>query len=123
MPDRTRRRAPAAAATWIRQELDAVRTAGDPWPQLQRAHIVSQPWAGLHTRVHAAMLTAAVRQRDWKETGGQVIRLLVAGSGSLAGRFPAGNTGRTTMRLMQTAPIEAELAELIAQLSADNPSR
>ena len=119
MPDRTRRRAPAAAASWIREELDAARTSDDPWPQLQRAHVVSQPWPGPHTRVHAAMLKTAVRHRDWKEIGGQVIRLMVAGPGSLAGRFPSGNTGRITMRLMETAPIDAELADLIERLSAE----
>ncbi|MDT2007246.1 DUF3703 domain-containing protein [Rhodococcus opacus] len=32
------------------------------WEQLERAHIVSQPFPWLHTRNHVAMLVLALRQ-------------------------------------------------------------
>ncbi len=79
---------------------------------MERSHIVSQPWAWQHTRIHAVMLTVAIRERDRHETIGQLIRLLVAAPGSLTGRYPAGNTGRSTMALMATAPVPDELAAL-----------
>ena len=105
IPDRARRT--------LTDELAAARTATDPWPHLERAHIVSQPWAWPHTRVHWAMLGCAVRQRDRREVVGQVVRLVVAGPGSLAGRYPTGNTGRTTMRLTETAAVPADLEEIL----------
>ncbi|MER3452613.1 MAG: hypothetical protein C4344_02730, partial [Acidimicrobiia bacterium] len=76
----------------------------DPWPALERAHVASQPSAWPHTRVDAAMLGVAWRQRDRCEMVGQVVRLLVAGPGSLAGRYPPGNTGRTTAGLTEHGP-------------------
>jgi Protein of unknown function (DUF3703) len=95
----------------IDAELGRARGAGDPWPMLERAHILSQPWAWQHTRVHAVMLRVAVAQRDRKEIVGQVVRVAVAGPGSLTGRFPLGNTGRTTMALTETADVPPDLAE------------
>jgi hypothetical protein len=59
------------------------------------------------------MLVSAVRQRDRRELVGQVVRLVVAGPGSLAGRYPTGNTGRTTMRLTETAPVPEDLDEIL----------
>lgn len=85
----------------------------DPWPPLEAAHILSQPWATWHLRTHAAMLVLATRQRDPREIVGQLVRLAVAAPGSLTGRYPTGNTGRTTMKLTETAPIPPELTDLL----------
>ena len=54
-------------ATLLDAELTTARTGDDPWPSLERAHLLSQPWAWPHTRVHLAMLRLAVRQRDGRE--------------------------------------------------------
>lgn len=113
MPDRSRWRTPATVRTLIADELDNARHANDPWPHLERAHIVSQPWAWPHSRVHAAMLAVALHHRDRREAIGQVIRLVVAGPGSLTGRYPPGNTGRTTMHLTDTAPVPDDLTDLL----------
>lgn len=114
MPEHRRRwRTPHDVQAWISAELDTARHADDPWPHLERAHIVSQPWAWPHTRVHTMMLRVAVDGRDRREAIGQIVRLLVAGPGSLTGRYPTGNTGRTTMGLTQTAPVPAELSPLL----------
>jgi hypothetical protein len=45
------------------------------------------------------------------EAVGQVVRL--ASPGSLVGRYPPGNTGRTTMGLTEHADIPADLHELL----------
>lgn len=115
---RDRRPIPAAVRDRLANELTSARSASDPWPHLERAHIISQPWAWPHTRVHWTMLTVAVRQRDRRELLGQVVRLIVAGPGSLAGRYPTGNTGRTTMRLTETAPLPADLAHILTNDAA-----
>lgn len=112
-PDRSRGRIPSEVRALIASELAAARTAADPWPGLERAHIASQPWAWPHTRVHAAMLRTAWHQRDHHELVAQLVRLTVAAPGSLTGRYPPGNTGRSTMRLTETAPVPDDLSRLL----------
>lgn len=117
MPEWPRWRTPSRISEFIADELASAREATDPWPHLERAHIVSQPWAWPHARVHAAMLATALRQRDARETTGQLLRLAVASPGSLTGRYPLGNTGRSDMGLTRTAPIPEELVEFVPPLS------
>lgn len=116
MPDAIRWRTPPEIRAHIAAELAAARTGDDPWPSLERAHLLSQPWAWPHTRVHRAMLGAALRQRDRRGALGQVVRLGVAASGSPAGRYPEGNTGRTAMRLTETAPLPDYIDQVLRQV-------
>ena len=83
------------------------------WTLLEDAHVLSQPWAWLHVRVHGAMFVAAVVQRDVREVRGQLSRIAVAGPGSLSGRYPTGNTGRARVPATQPMPIAGELAEVL----------
>jgi hypothetical protein len=108
-----RRRPSDTISQLIEHAINDARTDADPWPALERAHIASQPFAWPHTRVHATMLRVAWRQQDRREIVGQLVRLIVAGPGSLVDRYPPGNTGRTTMGLTEHAPIPADLAELL----------
>ncbi|HYN35045.1 MAG TPA: DUF3703 domain-containing protein [Ilumatobacteraceae bacterium] len=75
--------------------------------------MLSQPWAWWHIRVHSAMFAAGVRERDAREVWGQLVRLVVAGPGSLTRRYPIGNTGRARVPATQPMPIPHELAELL----------
>lgn len=59
------------------------------------------------------MLAVAVGRRDRREVIGQIVRLIVAGPGSLTGRYPAGNTGRTTMALTETADVPDDIAHTL----------
>lgn len=119
MPNPSSRwRIPSEVAALVDTELSTARGSDDPWPSLERAHLLSQPWAWTHTRVHLAMLALALRQRDRREMVGQAIRLIVAGPGSLVGRYPSGNTGRTTMRLTETAPLPADVAQILEPLTS-----
>ena len=60
-------------AGFLRAELDASAAAeasGDmatAWRALERAHILSQAFAGAHTGVHWAMFRFALRRRDVRE--------------------------------------------------------
>jgi len=83
------------------------------WSLLEDAHVLSQPWAWLHVRVHGSMFVTAMVQRDVREVRGQVSRIAVAGPGSLSGRYPTGNTGRARVPATQPMPIAGELAELL----------
>ena len=85
------------------------------WTLLEDAHILSQPWAWLHVRVHGSMFVAAMVQRDVREVRGQLSRIAVAGPGSLSGRYPAGNTGRARVPATQPMPIRSDLALMLEQ--------
>ena len=99
----------------MHRELATARISADPWRHLARAHILSQPWAWPHTKVHAAMCRQALGDRDVREVMGQLLRLGAAGPGSLVGKYPAGNTGRATMGLMTTADVPADLEVILAR--------
>ena len=102
-------RAPAPMRSTLAAELAAARQAldgnGEGWRHLERAHVLSQPWAWDHVRVHAAMLRRAWHERDRVEVRGQVLRLVVAGPGSLVNRYPIGNSGRARVSATLPMPI------------------
>ena len=83
------------------------------WALLEDAHVLSQPWARLHVRVHGSMFVAAVVQRDVREVRGQLSRIAVAGPGSMSGRYPTGNTGRARVPATQPMPIRSDLVEIL----------
>ncbi|MFE7356134.1 DUF3703 domain-containing protein [Streptomyces sp. NPDC057543] len=62
---------------------------------------------------HAVMLRLALRDRDLREVLGQLVRLVVAGPGSAAGKYPGGNTGRTRVGPTTPMPIPDDLAALL----------
>ena len=111
----------ADLTAFVAEELASYRThrqagrVADAWVALERAHILSQPDAWLHTRVHLAMLAYAVVLRDWPEFRGQITRTVVAGIGSWLGRAPIGNTGRSTVPILQPMPIPPDLGAKLAQ--------
>ncbi len=119
----TRRRRPMPSA--VRRRIDDLVTAsrsarddGDAtaaWAHLENAHVLSQPWARPHVRVHVAMLSLGWHQRDRREVLGQLSRLVLAGPGSALGRYPVGNTGRSNVSAFEPMPIEPDLAALLEQ--------
>jgi hypothetical protein len=94
------------------------RARGDcdaAWRSLERAHILSQSMLGPHIRVHVAMLRLAVDQRDLRELFGQFARLILAPLGSLTGRIPWGNTGRSNVSAFRPMPIPEDLRSIIGE--------
>ena len=83
------------------------------WSLLEDAHVLSQPWAWRHVRVHGSMFVAAIVQRDVREVRGQLSRIAVAGFGSMSGRYPTGNTGRARVPATQPMPIRSDLVEIL----------
>ena len=98
--------------TAARQARAASDSAAE-WAHLERAHILSQPLAIAHIRTHLSMLAYGIQHRDRREVTGQLIRLLVAGPGSIAGRYPLGNTGGANVSATAPMPIPADLQDLL----------
>jgi hypothetical protein len=96
-----------AREAWMFKDFDRC------WSLLEDAHVLSQPWAWMHVRVHGSMFVTAMVQRDVREVWGQLSRIAVAGPGSLSGRYPTGNTGRARVPATQPMPIAGELAEVL----------
>ncbi|RYY38006.1 MAG: DUF3703 domain-containing protein [Sphingomonadales bacterium] len=91
----------------------AIGDSGAAWWALERAHILSQPDLPMHLRVHWTMLGYAVRQRDLREVAGQTLRLALAPIGTLTGRIPVGNMGRSNVSAFEAMPIPADLSVAI----------
>ena len=85
------------------------------WQLLEDAHVLSQPWARLHIQVHASMLVAGWKAKDFVEVRGQILRLVVGGPASAIGKYPLGNTGRARVSAVRPMPIEPNLAQVLAR--------
>jgi uncharacterized membrane protein len=97
--------------------------AADEWRHLERAHVLSQPVASLHLRTHLAMLAAGFRRRDRHEVVGQLLRLIVAGPGSMTGRYPVGNTGGANVSALTPMPIPDDLVPFfVPTTTSEEPS-
>lgn len=97
------------------REAEARGDSSLAWLSLERAHILSQPFAGLHVRVHGAMFLAAIRRRDWRELAGQIPRIILAAPASLLGRAPRGNTGGANVGILTPLPIPPDLEVLLRE--------
>lgn len=120
-------RPPREIRTALTDELAASQTAFDQrdpdsgWRHLERAHVLSQPWAMPHIRVHGVMLRRGFTTGDVREVFGQLVRIVVAGPGSLLRRYPVGNSGRARVSAMKPMPLAADLAALLE--TATRPGR
>ena len=85
------------------------------WTALERAHIISQPYLGLHLSIHWAMLGFAFYLRDFGEVAGQLWRLLLAPLGALTGSIPVVNSGRSIVSAFISMPVPDDLAMLITE--------
>lgn len=100
-----------------RVQADSARRLGDlseEWRHLERAHILSQPMAIPHIRTHFAMINYGLRRHDRREVFGQLLRLILAGPGSLSGRYPMGNTGGANVSAFLPMPVPEDLLPLLA---------
>lgn len=95
-----------------RTSLEKGKTS-QSWAFLERAHILSQPYAWPHVATHLEMLRVALLARDGKEFVGQVLRTLIAAPGSILKRYPEGNTGRANVSMFLPMPAPRDLFESI----------
>ncbi len=94
-----------------------VGNANEAWRALERAHILSQPYLALHLTNHWEMLAFAIFERDTREIIGQIVRLALAPLGSLTGRIPIGNTGRSNVSAFRPMPIPEDLRSIIENVA------
>jgi len=109
-----------------RDAADSARRRGDTaaeWNHLERAHILSQPMVVPHLRTHVAMLGAGLRRHDRREVVGQLLRLVVAGPGSLTGRYPVGNTGGADVSALAPMPIPEDLRPYLTPATSTEEQR
>jgi Protein of unknown function (DUF3703) len=109
-----------------RKAAASARGRGDlpgEWGHLERAHVLSQPMAVPHVRTHLAMISCGFRRHDAREVVGQVLRVMVAGPGSLTGRYPVGNTGGADVSAFLPMPIPEDLRALLDGRVAAEPSQ
>ena len=86
------------------------------WRALERIHIITQIFTGLHIASHLQMLRYAWILRDWKEVIGQLFRLALAPIGNLTGRLPYGNTGRSNVSAFKPMELPLDLRATITKL-------
>ena len=101
------REAALARAAFAGGDLDTA------FAQLERAHVLGQPWAGPHSWTHWMMLRIGLRRRDGREVAGQALRLAMGGLLSLLGRLPAGTTGGANVPAPRPMPPPSDLAPLV----------
>lgn len=113
MPMKPKLRAAFEAELREATEAEAGGAVTRAWRHLERAHVLSQAYAGPHVRVHGRMFAFGWRRRDVRELWGQLLRVLVAGPGSWLGRAPLGNTGGANVGILTPMPIPEDLRALL----------
>jgi hypothetical protein len=110
---------PAGLRVHYRQELEIYKSEiskadfQQAWRQLERAHIIGQPWFVQHTYIHWLMLKFGIKIRNKKEILGQLPRLLVGGIKSFVGIIPTGNTGGANVPPLRKMEIPEELKNMM----------
>jgi hypothetical protein len=80
---------------------------------LERAHVLGQASTFQHVRVHAQMLTWAVRHRAPREAAGQVLRIIGAATKTALGWIPNGNTGGSNISPFKPLPVPPDLQKVL----------
>lgn len=107
----------------VQAELCASRTEeasgrlAQSFRHLERAHVLGQASTVQHVRVHVQMFFWALRQRQWREASGQVLRIVGAASKTALGWVPSGNTGGSNISPFQPLPVPADLQEIMDRAS------
>lgn len=110
---------PESLKPFYRKELLEARNEFDKkhyqqsWRQLERAHILAQPYPVEHTMVHWKMLCFGIAVKNIKEILGQIPRLLFGGVKSFVGKIPVGNTGGANVPPLLPMEIPDDLLDII----------
>lgn len=96
----------------LARELYRMREYRQSFMHLERAHVLGQRNAWPHTVNHWWMLKVGFRLNNIREIFGQIVRISVAGIGSLIGRAPVGNTGGANVGILTPMKIPPDLAEI-----------
>lgn len=120
---------PRPLRPFFQEELKAYETAltqgalQQAWQHLERAHVIGQAYPYAHSLAHWKMLRFGIKIKSWKETAGQIPRLLVGGVKSFVGKIPAGNTGGANVPPLKPLPISPELQAIFAKAGVRPPGQ
>lgn len=76
---------------------------------MERAHVLGQSSTFEHVRVHYHMFAWGVRNRNYSEILGQILRLIGAAVLTPLGLIPKGNTGGSNISPFKSMPIPSDL--------------
>jgi len=79
----------------------------------ERAHVLGQSNAFLHTYAHICMLKVGFAKKDFKEILGQLLRIPTGFIGSLIGVYPQGNTGGSDISPFKSLEIPEDLTKIL----------
>jgi Protein of unknown function (DUF3703) len=82
---------------------------------LERAHVLGQASTTHHVRVHWHMFLWALQLRNFKESLGQIFRIIGAATKTVFGLIPHGNTGGANVSPFKPMPLPPELEIRIQQ--------
>ena len=80
---------------------------------LERAHILGQSFVVQHSISHLYMLKIYLLKREYINSLGQLVRLLLGILGSLVGIIPIGNTGGSNISMFQRMEIPDDIREFM----------
>ena len=82
---------------------------------LENAHVLGQESTYHHVKVHYLMFLWGLRQQQYPEVVGQMVRMLGALTKTMLGLVPQGNTGGSNVSPFKPLPLKPELATIIRQ--------
>lgn len=97
----------------LAEQAHAAGNANNAFTHLENAHVLGQNSTRLHVRTHWLMLRWSVRERQWRELLGQLLRIVGATTKTAVGLVPTGNTGGANVSPFKPMPVKPELAEIM----------
>lgn len=103
----------------FRSEINAykvwfdLRNFEEAFRHLERAHIIGQLYIFEHTYVHCLMLKIAIKQGNFKEIFGQLLRIPLGLIGSAIGVVPTGNTGGANVSAFSKMEIPPDIKKIL----------
>lgn len=97
----------------LAEQAHAAGHASKAFTHLENAHVLGQNSTRLHVRTHWLMLRWSVRERQWRELTGQLLRMVGAATKTAVGLVPTGNTGGANVSPFKPMPVKPELAEIM----------
>ncbi len=111
---------------YVEQEISAARldlrqgNAAAAFSHLERAHILGQGSTSIHTKIHWLMFIWGLRQKNYGECLGQIVRMIGAATKTAFGLVPRGNTGGSNVSPFKVMPIPTDL-QIILDTARKNP--
>ncbi len=86
---------------------------------LENAHVLGQESTYFHVKVHLLMLFWALRNLNFQEIFGQILRIVGAATKTIFGLVPKGNTGGANVSPFKVMPIKPEHQLIIDEAKSD----